>query len=73
MLMAVEVKAGATFDTGQVHQLFATPIARSTGNMLFTATGDGQRFLMLEPAAVAATGPAVEPLHVVTNWTSLLR
>jgi hypothetical protein len=27
---------------------------------------------MLEPAVATATGPAVEPLHIVTNWTSLL-
>lgn len=55
MLMAVEVKAGATFDTGQARRLFATPIVRATGSMFFTATG-----------------PAVESLHVITNWTSLL-
>jgi Tol biopolymer transport system component len=72
MLMAVEVKAGTTFETGQVRQLFATPIPRNSGNMFYTVTADGQRFLMLEPAVPTATGPAVEPLHIITNWTSLL-
>jgi hypothetical protein len=36
---------------------------------IYAVTGDGQRFLILEPA-----GPQIAPpITVITNWTSLLK
>ena len=69
-LMAVDVKSGATLETGPARMLFQAsfipfPI---TVNYSYAATRDGQRFLLLEPAGSTS---AVDPLYVVTNWTSL--
>ncbi|HET9362497.1 MAG TPA: protein kinase [Vicinamibacterales bacterium] len=70
-LMAVDVKAGATLDTGPVRTLFQTAINTASQVHMYAVTRDGKRFLIREPVG-RETG-AVEQLYVVTNWTSLLR
>jgi eukaryotic-like serine/threonine-protein kinase len=68
-VMAVEVKAGSTLETGAVKQLFQPPggMGISTTGYSWAVTGDGQKFLLREPAGAANAG-AIEPIHIVINW-----
>jgi hypothetical protein len=69
-LMAVDVKSGATLETGPPRMLFQTPpLFRTPATYSYAATRDGQRFLLVEPAG---STKAAEPFYVVTNWTSLV-
>jgi serine/threonine protein kinase len=59
-LMAVDIKLGSgTPEIGKPHKLF------DVAGYEFTAFGDGQRFLVIEPAAEVAS-PSI---NVVLNWT----
>jgi Tol biopolymer transport system component len=69
-LMAVDVKAGATLETGPVRTLFQTNVAQSNQVHHYAVTRDGKRFLLRE--AVGSNTGAVEQLYLVTNWTSLV-
>jgi hypothetical protein len=69
--MAVDVKAGATLETGMVRPLFRTSITTSSQVYLYAAARDGKRFLIRQTAG--REGGQVEQLNVVTNWTSLVR
>jgi hypothetical protein len=66
-LMAVEVKAGATFEFGIPKQLFEAWLG--TAVRFYDVTGDGQRFLIGGPVAEAAA----TPVTVVINWTAGLK
>jgi hypothetical protein len=68
-MMAVTVKTGTTIETGQPTVLFKTRILSSGGFDRYDVTGDGQRFLLLEPPE-SASAP---PITVITNWTTLLQ
>jgi hypothetical protein len=70
-LLSVEVKPGATFETGPVRTLFQGPPATSTQIHLYAVTGDGQRFLMVEPPGVSTN--TVEPLYIIANWPALVK
>jgi Tol biopolymer transport system component len=61
-MMAVEVKAGATFQAGNPQPLFETRVPSPT--VRYAVTRDGQRFLV--PASITETGPT--PVTVVINW-----
>ena len=63
-LMAVDVKAGATLETGSPKLLFQTAAVSTPGSYYYAVTGDGQRFLIREPAANGGT----EQINVVVNW-----
>jgi Tol biopolymer transport system component len=66
-LMAVEVQPGPTLETGGPKPLFR--IAREPGLVSHQyTTGDGKKFLLIEPAAENA----VEQLNVVLNWPAEL-
>ena len=69
-LMSVEVKAGATLETGIPEVLFQTLAqpAQTVANQRYCVTKDGQRFLFIEPVEGKA-----EPIHVVLNWTEELK
>ena len=67
--MAVDIKAGATIDSGNPHVLFDTGLTVDPIRDQFAATADGQRFLVQLPVAEAS--PA--PITVVLNWTAALR
>jgi hypothetical protein len=55
-----------------VRKLFrATGINNTQQAHMYAVTRDGKRFLIREP--VGADGDATEQLHIVTNWTSLVR
>jgi len=70
-LMSVEIKAGATLETGAVKTLFQTAAALSLTNYSYSVTGDGQKFLIREPANSSNAG-TVEPIQVVINWPAAL-
>ena len=65
--MAVEVKAGATFEFGVPKPLLETRVGTSV--RFYDVTGDGQRFLIGGPVSEAAA----TPITVVINWTAGLK
>ena len=83
VLMAVDVQAnGDVFEPGQPRPLFDTgltiPGPDETPDYLYTATSDGERFLINEPATADPNAPAgadAAPvsLTVIVNWASDLR
>ena len=70
-LMALDVESGATLRTGQVRALFESTINTSSQVHMYAVTRDGKRFLVREP--IGSEQAAIEPLYIVTNWTSLVR
>ena len=66
-LMAVEVKAGASFQRGTPKALFASlsEIPGSLINWGYAPSADGQRFLFVTGAGERGATP---PLTVVVNW-----
>jgi hypothetical protein len=68
--MAVDVKEGSSLETGPPRPLFKAAFNATTQVHMYAVTRDGQRFLVRE--AAGANTAAVEQLHVVTNWTSLV-
>jgi Tol biopolymer transport system component len=72
-VMAVEIKAGSTLETGLVKQLFQLQggTVISATNYLWAVTGDGQKFLIRESAGASNAG-ATEPIHIVINWPAAL-
>jgi Tol biopolymer transport system component len=71
-LVAVDVKAGQTLETGPVRTLFPTVVNPNSGSYFYAVSRDGQRFLMREPVSTSGTERDREPLYIVTNWTSLV-
>ena len=70
-LMSVEVNvAGSTFRTGTAQRLFKSP-AKAFGS--WDVSADGKRFLIAAPAASGTGAPAPLSIHVVLNWTELLK
>jgi Tol biopolymer transport system component len=69
-VIATEVKAGLTI---QVKALFQLPggLNISATNYVWAVTGDGQKFLLREPAGTSNSG-AIEPINIVINWTAAL-
>jgi len=67
-LMAVEIKAGSTIETGLPRLLFQTRIRTSGLFDQYQASHDGQRFLLAEPV-----DEATDAITVVANWTAGLR
>jgi hypothetical protein len=69
--MAVEIKTGATLQSGAVKMLFQTNTPLSATNYSYAVTVDGQKFLIREAASASNNG-AIEPLHIVINWPAAL-
>ena len=67
--MAVQIKLGAAFESGQPAALFQTQVSGFTAPNRYDVTADGQRFLV--NGAVEETSKT--PINVVLNWTSTLR
>ncbi len=65
-LMAVDLKAGATFEAGVPRALFQ---ARAAGLRSYDVASDGQRFLINTPLEESAAAP----LTVVINWPAGLK
>jgi Tol biopolymer transport system component len=67
-IMAVEVKAGSTIETGAPHMLFKTRILVDPHEDQFCVTPDGQRFLVGEPVVESPRA-----ITVIVNWPAMLR
>jgi Tol biopolymer transport system component len=65
-VIAVQVKAGSTFEAGAAKPLFDTHIKEVLDN--YAVSGDGQRFLIND-----LTETSVSPITVVLNWTADLK
>jgi Tol biopolymer transport system component len=68
-LMAVDVNAGASFETGAPKRLFATQVIGYAAPNRYVVAPDGQRFLINSPAGEINQ----TPITVVLNWTSALK
>jgi serine/threonine protein kinase len=69
-IMAVDVRAGATFEVGVPKLLFKTPLTGGAyAGYRWAVSRDGQRFLINTPSGAVTEGRLV----VVTNWTTELR
>lgn len=66
-MMAVDVKAGPTIETGVPRTLFATGVRANPFNDQYAVTPDGKKFLVLEPLQQAE-----KPMTVVWNWNSAM-
>ncbi len=65
-LMAVPIKLSPTFEPGLPIRLFSVP---TRAGHSYAVSGDGQRFLMINPA----TREAEPPITVVVNWQKALK
>jgi Tol biopolymer transport system component len=68
-LMAVEIKAGSTFEPGVPSLLFDVATARALPNTPYDIAADGQRFLFISGRVDASPSS----LAVVLNWTADLK
>jgi hypothetical protein len=71
-MMAVSVKSGASLETGNPQLLFQTSIEGNPNLGQYAAAGDGQRFLIMEPAREGTTS-GIEQFHIELNWFSQLK
>jgi Tol biopolymer transport system component len=67
-LVSVPLKPGPTLEPGIPKILFPTRLTVEPLYDQFAATGDGQRFLVIEPVETAAT-----PFTIVLNWPAGLK
>jgi len=67
-LMVVEVRGGATLETGPPKVLFQTPLRITATDSQYCVTADGKRFIFREPV-----GESMTPFTVVLNWTAGLK
>jgi eukaryotic-like serine/threonine-protein kinase len=70
-LAAVEVKPGATFETGPTRTLFPVALRNLESDYYYSVTRDGQRFLVEEPPKTVNN--TVEQLYVIANWPALVK
>ncbi len=68
-LMAVDITAGAKIESGAPRLLFDTKLTADVVSNQYAVTPDGQRFLVLMPAA-ETTQAAPTPITVILNWTA---
>ncbi|HUJ22100.1 MAG TPA: protein kinase [Bryobacteraceae bacterium] len=66
-MMAVEVKSGATLETGPPRELFPTRVRVDPRQDQYCVTHDGQRFLLAEPVETSSV------ITVVINWAAGLK
>jgi len=70
--MAVQVKTGATFETGVPTPLFQTgvnPTTSTNARNNYVVAADGQRFLVNNIVPESAS----KPITVILNWTAQLK
>jgi Tol biopolymer transport system component len=65
-MMSVDVKAGASFETGPPKILFEARLQPVPSQGQYAATADGRKFIVAEPVEEA------EPTEIVLNWTAKL-
>ena len=66
-LMALDVKSGATLETGSPRALFQTKVDVEPRFDQYCVAPDGRRFI------VAESSPNDRPISVVVNWPALLK
>jgi hypothetical protein len=67
-MMSVEIRPGSELEIGVAKPLFETRLIEvKYGIHQYGVTGDGQRFLLLEPVSGAP-----EAIRVILNWPSML-
>ncbi|MBZ5590463.1 MAG: serine/threonine-protein kinase [Acidobacteriia bacterium] len=67
-MMAVEVRAGTSFEFGTPRMLFKLPPVPNTNYWYYDVAPDGNRFLITYPV-----GTQNEPLALVLNWPGALK
>jgi Tol biopolymer transport system component len=67
-LMAVDVRAGTSFEFGRPRPLFTLPSIPNTNMWFYDVAADGDRFLVVYPVVTKQA-----PLALVLNWTAALR
>jgi serine/threonine protein kinase len=67
-LISLDVKPGARLETGTPKGLFKAPGQPDQDSHQYIVTGDGKRFIFLEPADEGS-----KPFTVVLNWTAVLK
>ncbi len=69
MLMAVDIKPGDTFESGQPRPLFEMPLATIADDSVYDITLDGQRFIVSSPPG--RHYPSI--ITVIVNWMTDLK
>jgi hypothetical protein len=70
-VMATMVNSvGASLTLGSPQRLFQTGMVTTTYSDQYAVTADGQRFFLLKPVSSTPPPPVI---HVVLNWTSVLK
>ena len=67
-MMTVDVRGGSRLETGVPRVLFQTPVPVDPWANQYCVTGDGKKFIFLEPVEEGR-----ELFHVVLNWTAGLK
>jgi Tol biopolymer transport system component len=67
-IMSIDVKAGASLETGAPRVLFQSPLLVQPYDNVWDVTGDGKRFLLGEPVDEGR-----KSITVVLNWTAGLK
>jgi hypothetical protein len=70
-MMAVDISAGPTLEPGVPRRLFETNVNATSSFHNYAVTRDGQRFLIR--LGLDSKTAELDPLHLVTNWTSLIQ
>jgi eukaryotic-like serine/threonine-protein kinase len=70
-MMAVDISAGPTLEPGVPRRLFETSVNATSSFHNYAVTRDGQRFLIR--LGLDSKSAELDPLYVVTNWTSLIQ
>ena len=76
--MAVEIRAGETFEMGTESALFQAPLRSlgvTTGVFRYDVSRDGKRFLIISPIDGASPSSDTDstPITAIVNWTAALR
>lgn len=64
--MAVDIKAGSTFEASIAKALFQTGVALAAFRNRYVVSGDGQRFLIVTPVEATTS----MPITVMLNWAA---
>jgi Tol biopolymer transport system component/tRNA A-37 threonylcarbamoyl transferase component Bud32 len=70
-MMTVDIPDGPPQEPGSPRRLFETGVNSTAQVHMYAVTRDGKRFLIRE--GLGNEADEIEPLYIVTNWTSLLR
>ncbi len=73
-MMAVDIETDPTFRAGTPQQLFDGGFQTGVGRVpVYDVTADGQRFLMVQDAAITDSEAASPHINIVLNWHEELK